>query len=175
MKRTLGKYFPGIVLVALIAILSPTNAYASTISRALNTTAQSFSTVNFKVAPELTTNGSGTGIQTFTSGSNGVNYYFYYVNTGTVNVNSFTWTIIQTFGANPYTLNACPINTTFNSPAQCSDLSAPTTIALTGTGPALTLGQWRPIHLLINKKNDIFTAASTVSSSQIRAATNTVA
>jgi len=184
MKRTLGRFFPGAILLALVSILSPTNAYASVIAKASNSSAQSIKTVTFQVAPELTTTGSATTFTPFSSTSNGVSHDAYFVNFGTVDVKAFTWTFNQTAGTSPATLYACPINIIFKpSVLQCSDSSTPTTIAttsvgpavLTGTGPALKIGEYYPIRLLINKKNDTFTVSSTVSGSQIRNATNTVA
>ena len=175
MKRTLGKFFPGIILLALVSILSPTDAYASVIAKTSNSTAQTITSVTFKVAPEATTNGTSTGLITWASSVNNTDFFAYYVNTGTVNTTAFSWTVAQTVvGAGSFTLDYCPINTTYSSPTLCSDSSAPTTMSLTGTGPALTVGQWRPIHMNIVKKSNTFTVASTVSRSQIRAATNTV-
>jgi hypothetical protein len=174
MKRTLGRFFPGVILLALVSILSPTNAYASVIASSGSPT-QSITSVTFKVAPETTTGGIATGTISFTAGANNAVTRFFYVNTGTVNILSFTRTITQTVAAGGFTLNACPVNTTFSSNTTCSDASTPTTITLTGTGPALTVGQWSPIQLIVTKKNDAFTFASTVSGSQIRAGTNTAA
>ena len=175
MKRTLGKYFPGVILLALVSIFTPTTVYASVTSKASNSTAQSITSVTFKVAPEATTSGTATGIITWTAGAANANFFSYYVNTGTVNVAAFSWTVTQTVGTGGFTLDFCPIGTTYSSATLCSDSSTPTTMALTGTGPALTIGQWRPIHIKITKKSDAFTAASTVSGAQIRAGTNTVA
>ncbi len=175
MKRTLGKYFPGVVLIALMSIFTPTTVYASVTAKASNSTAQSITSVTFKVAPEATTGGTATGIITWTAAANNANFYAYYVNTGTVNDTAFSWTVTHSVGTGTFTLNYCPVNTTFSSPTLCSNSSTPTTMPLTGTGPALTVGEWRPIHIKITKKNDAFTVASTVSGSQIRAGTNTVA
>ena len=175
MKRVLGRYFPGAILLALVSILSPTNAYASVIARAPNSTAQSITSVTFKVAPEATTGGTATGTISFTAGSKNAVTRFFYVNTGTVNILSFTRTITQTVAVGGFTLNACPINTTYSTNTTCSDGSTPTTITLTGTGPALTVGQWNPIQLIVAKASDAFTFASTVSGSQIRAGSNTTA
>lgn len=175
MKRTLGKFFPGVVLIALVSIFTPTTVYASVTAKASNSSAQSITSVTFKVAPETTTSGTATGIITWTAGANNANFFAYYVNTGTVNDNAFSWTVTHTVGTGGFTLDFCPIGTTYSSATLCSDSSTPTSMALTGTGPALTVGQWRPIHIKISKKNDVFTAASSVSGSQIRAGTNTVA
>lgn len=175
MKRTLGKFFPGVVLIALVSIFTPTTVYASVTAKASNSTAQSITSVTFKVAPETTTSGTATGIITWTAGANNANFFAYYVNTGTVDDAAFSWTVTQTVGGGGHTLNSCPVNTTFSTATLCSDSSTPTTMALTGTGPALAVGEWLPIHIKINSKNNAFTAASTVSGSQIRAGTNTVA
>ena len=175
MKRVLGRYFPGAILLALVSILSPSNAYAGVIAKASNSPTQSISTVTFKVAPETTTNGSATGIVTLTAAANNSDTFAFFVNTGTVNVKAFSWTITQTIGVGTFTLDACPVNTTFSTATLCSDSSAPTTITLTGTGPALTIGQWRPIHIFIKTKNNAFSVASTVSGSQVRNGTNTTA
>jgi len=173
MKRTLGRYFPGAILLALVSILSPTNAYASVISKASNSTAQSITSVTFKVTPETTTNGSAAGTVTLTAATPNSDTFAYFVNTGTVNVKAFSWTITHSVGTGTFTLDACPVNTTYSLPT-CSDGSTPITLATSGTGPALTVGQWRPIHILIKTKTDAFTVASTVSGSQIRTGTNTV-
>ena len=175
MRRTLGKFFPGAILFALVSILSPTNAYASVIAKASNSTAQSITSAIFSVAPESTTGGTAAGTVPLTAATPNSDTFAFYKNTGTVNVTAFTWTITHSTGTGIFTLDACPVNTTFTSATACSDLSTPTTIALTGTGPALTQGQWRPIHIFIKTKNDVFTVASTVSTSQIRAGTNTTA
>ena len=175
MKRTLGKFFPGVILLALVSILSPTNAYASVIGTASNSTAQSISTVTFKVAPQTTTGGSATGTVTLTAAAPNSDTFAFYKNTGTVNVTAFSWTITRATGTGIFTLDACPVNTTFATPTSCSDTSTPTTIPSTGTGPALTQGQWRPIHIFIKTKTDAFTVASTVSGSQVRTGTNTTA
>lgn len=175
MKRTLGGLFPGVVLLALLSVLIPTTVYASSTAKASNGTAQSFQTVIFSVAPETTTNGSATGIITWTAPANNTDFYAYYVNTGTIAVNAFTWTVAHVSGGAGNTLNYCPIGTTFTLPNKCSDNSTPTAMAASGTGPALAVGQWRPIHFKINSNGAVFTAASTVSRSQIRLATNTVA
>lgn len=157
----------------LLASITPADANLG--AQTSNGTAQSLSTVTFKVAPEATTNGTATGIITWTAGAANANFYAYYVNTGTVNDAAFSWTVTRTVGTNSYTLDYCPTDTTFSSATLCSDSSTPTTMALTGTGPALAVGQWMPIHIKISKKNDAFTVAATVSASQIRTATNTVA
>ena len=175
MKRTLGNFFPGVVLIALISIFTPTTVYASVKASASNSIAQSITSVMFKIAPETTTGGTATGIVTLTGVGANSNMYMYYVNTGTVNDTAVSWTVVHTVGVGGYTLNYCPVNTTFNTATQCSDLSAPVVMALTGTGPALTVGQWRPVHIKINTNGNAFTFASTVSGSQIRAGTNTVA
>ena len=177
MKRTLGKYFPGVVLIALVSIFTPTAAFASATAKASNSTVQSFKSAIFSVAPEATTGGTATGIITRTAPLNTDEFFFYYVNTGTINDTAFNWTVTQTIATGGFTLDFCPINKTYSSPTLCSDNSIPTSMALTGTnGPALTVGQWRPIHIKIKKSGDTFTFASSVSAaSQIRAGTNTVA
>ena len=175
MKRTLGNFFPGVLLIALLSIFTSTTVYASVTAKASNSTAQSITSVKFKIAPETTTGGTASGIITLTGvGANSDNY-MYYVNTGTVNDTAFSWTVVHTVGFGGYTLNYCPVNTTFSTATRCSDASTPVVMALTGTGPALTIGQWRPVHIKINTSGNAFTFASTVSGSQIRAGTNTVA
>ena len=175
MKTTLGKFFPGAILLALVSILSPTNAYASVIGTASNSTAHSITTVTFKVAPQITTGGTATGTVTLTAATPNSDTFAFYKNTGTVNVTAFSWTITHSTGTGIFTLDTCPVNTTFSTPTTCSDASAPVTIPLTGTGPALTQGEWRPIHIFIKSKNDAFTVASSVSGSQVRTGTNTTA
>ena len=177
MKRTLGKFFPGTILVALVSIFTPTTAFASVTATAPNTTPQSITSATFKVAPETTTGGTATGIITRTAPLGNDEFFLYYVNTGTINDTAFNWTVTQTIATGGFTLDFCPINKTYSSPTLCSDNSIPTSMALTGTnGPALTVGQWRPIHIKIKKSGDTFTFASSVSAaSQIRAGTNTVA
>ena len=175
MKSTLGKYFSGVTLIALIAIFTPTAAFASATAKASNPSAHSISSVTFKVAPENTTGGTASGLLTWTANST-TDIYFYYVNTGTIQVNSFNWTITRTVGSGGFTITKCPINTTFSTATRCSDSSTPTSMTATGTtGPTLTPGQWLPVYINITSKTDTFTGASTVSRSQIRAGTNTVA
>jgi len=182
MKRTLGRFFPGIILLALVSILSPTDAYASIIAKASNSMAQSITSVTFKVAPEAIS-GPGlppptsntTGLVTWNAVANGSDFYAFFKNTGTINVNGFSWIITQTVvGNGTYSLDYCPLGLTYNSPTQCSDLTIPTLMGTSGTGPALTVGQWRPIHISIKKSGNTFTVGSSVSRSDIRAGTNTV-
>ena len=175
MKRTLGNFFPGVLLIALLSIFTSTTVYASVTAKASNSTAQSITSVKFKIAPETTTGGTAAGSITLTGSGPNSNMYMYYVNTGTVNDTAFSWTVARGVGVGTYTLNYCPVNTTFSTATQCSDLSVPTTMALTGTGPALTVGQWRPVHIKITTNGNSFIFTSTVSGSQIRAGTNTVA
>lgn len=176
MKRTFGKFFPGVVLIALVSIFTPTTVFASVTAGASNSTAQSVKSAIFSVAPEATTGGTATGIITRTAAAANAEFFLYYVNTGNVDVTTFNWTVTQTITTGGFTLDFCPINKTYSSPTLCSDNSTPTIMALTGTnGPALTVGQWRPIHIKIKKSGDQFTFASSVSTAQIRAGTNTVA
>ncbi len=175
MKRTLGKYSPGVILLALLTLLLPTTVYASVTAKASNSSAESFTTVIFSVAPESTTNGSATGVITWTAPANNSNFFAYFVNTGTISVTAFSSTITNVSGNAGNTLDSCPIGTTYSTATLCSDSSTPTTLALIATGPALTVGQWLPIHIKINKIGAVFSAGSTVSRSQIRAGTNTVA
>ena len=176
MKRTLGRYFPGTVFLALVSILSPTNAYASVIAKASNSTAQSILSATFKVAPEVLSGDQTTGPLTLSSGVNGTDYYRFFKNIGTVDVKTFSWNITQTVATGSYTLDVCPVGQTFSTATSCSNSTFPTPLALSGiTGPALTVGQWQPIHLNISKKSDVFTVSSSVSGAQIRIGTNTTA
>ena len=161
------------LLFLVTSSMSPAGANLS--AKAFNISATSLKTGIFAVAPETTTTGTATAIISLTSTTtNNVDYSEYYVNTGNINVATFTYTVTHTVGTGAYVLDACPVGKTYTSPTVCSDASTPIVIPLTGTGPALTPGQWYPIHLHINRKNDVFTVASSVSQSQIRAAVNTV-
>ena len=151
----------------ILASITPADANLG--ARAFNATPLSFGTGTFKIAPENTTTGTSSGILTWIANAT-TDIYFYYVNTGSINVSSFNWTITRTVGSGAFVITKCPINTTFSSPTLCSDSSTPTSMTATGTtGPAMTPGQWLPVYINITKKTDTFTGASTVSSSQIRA------
>lgn len=153
---------------------SVTTADANLGARAYNAAAMSFGTGTFKVAPETTTAGTATGIQTFSAIRSNVDVYFYYVNTGNITVSAFTFTMAKTGGSGTYNLWKCPVNTTFSTATLCSDSSAPVSITLTGTGSSLSAGQWLPIYINVLSRSDTFTAASSVSSSQLRAAVHSV-
>jgi len=184
MKRTLGKFFPGAILLALVSILSPTTAYASVTATAPNSTAQSILSGTFKVAPQTAAPTTQicplpavatTGVKTIPTGSNGLDFYYCYLNTGTLALTGFTRTITLVGGnGNNSTFDSCPVGKTYNNSTQCSDFTIPTTLSLTGTGPALSVGEWLPIHIFVSKSTATYTISSKVSNSQIRSATNTV-
>ena len=179
MKRTLGKYFPGVVLIALVSIFTPTTAFASVTAAAPNTTPQSITSATFKVAPEASISGSTTtAYLTPTTTSNSQIIKVYFVNFGTININAFDYSTALASGSGSYTLTQCPVNQTFTTPTTCSS-GVTNSLASSGTGPALTVGQWVPIEITIAKKTSAVTVSSTVSSTvsnyQIRAGTKTVA
>lgn len=148
--------------------LTPSDALAANANNASQTL--SIGTGTFKVVPETTTNGTATGIQSFPAASGSAGFKFFYVNTGKINANAFSWTIAYVSGTSGINLLLqCPVDTTFSSSSLCSDSSTPTTMAITGTGPALLTGQWLPVYLEITRNRTTYSAASTVSSSQIRA------
>lgn len=108
MKRTLGRYFPGAILLALVSILSPTNAYASVISKASNSTAQSVQTGTFQVAAESAPNGTVTGQRPLGSVDKSTGVLMYLVNFGTIKSASETITPSPSTTTNkPYTLDYC--------------------------------------------------------------------
>lgn len=185
MKRTLGRYFPGAILLALVSILSPTSAYASVIAKVSNSTTHSVTSGTFKVAPQTAAQTTQicplpavatTGVKTIPTGSNGLDFFYCYLNTGTLALAGFTRTITLVAGnGTGSTFDSCPVGKTYNNSTQCSDLSTPITLSLTGTGPALLVGQWLPIHIFVSKSTATYTVSSTVTNSQIRTATNTTA
>lgn len=179
MKRTLGRYFPGTILLALVSILSPTSAYASIIAKASNSTAQSITSAAWKVAPEILSTDSTTGIQSWTSTSKNQYLTGFYKNIGSLDVTGFSWSIIQTVvsGSGAYTLTSCRVNQPFNTTTGlCADGFAPSPLGLSGTnGPALTQGSVWPIQIKLTKSGNTFTYASSVSTANIRGGTNTVA
>lgn len=175
--RVIEKVIATLLCLPFLLIISITPADANLSANTNNTTAMSWKTGIFSVAPETSTNiaVATTGIKSIPAGSGGLDFFFYYLNTGTINISAFTRTITLTAGnATGSTFDSCPIGKTYNNPTQCSDFSAPTTITLTGTGPALSAGQWQPIHIFVNKNTAAYTIASNVTSSQLRAPVNSV-
>ena len=183
MKRTLGRFFPGAILLALVSILSPTNAYAGVLAKASNSTAQSISTVTFKVAPGTFPAFANTGITqnipntaiTLSATSNNFDGYAFFNNTGTIAVTSFSWTFLRTAGNGVDSFDYCPVNNTFISATNCTNSFLPSTMALTGVQFAVPAGQLVAIHFNFKKSTDVYTMSSTVSRSQIRSGTNTTA
>jgi len=111
MKRTLGRYFPGAILLALVSILSPTTAYASVTAKVSNTTAQSITSGTFQVAAEGTPSGTVTGQLSLPSVDKTTGVLMYLVNFGSINSASETITPSPTTPSNkPYALDYCLIS-----------------------------------------------------------------
>lgn len=175
--RATKKVIATLLCLPILIALSITPADANLNTKANNTTAMSWTTGIFSVAPETSTNiaVATTGIKSIPAGSGGIDFFFYYLNKGTINISAFTRTITLTAGnGNGSIFDSCPIGKTYNTPTQCSDFSAPTTISLTGTGPVLSAGQWQPIHIFVSKNTAAYTIASKVTSSQLRTPVNSV-
>jgi len=175
--RVTKKVIATLLCLPFLIALSIAPAGANLSAKTNNTPAMSWKTGIFSVAPETSTNVAiaTTGVKSIPAGSGGLDFFFYYLNTGTIDISAFTRTITLTAGnGNGSLVNSCPVGTTYNTPTQCSNLSAPTTITLTGTGPALSVGQWQPIHIFVNKNTAAYTIASKVTSSQLRAPVNSV-
>ena len=111
MKRTLGKYFPGIVLIALVSIFTPTAAFASATAKASNSTAQSITSGTFRVAAEGAPTGTVTAQLPLGSVDKNTGVLMYLVNFGTIKSMSETITPSPTPVSNkPYTLDYCLIS-----------------------------------------------------------------
>ena len=157
---------PAIRFTVIITALLATSGVAFAGLSAKTTGTLFINTGKYSVAPEGTTSGTSNGALVWSSVASGSNLYFYYRNTGDFPIAAFSWSITRTSGTGSFTVYKCPINTTFTSSTLCSDSSTPTSMNKTGTGPALTPGQWLPVLIRTTVASSSYSASSTISSSQ---------
>ena len=99
-----GRVMAILTCLSFVIMTSTVSADANLGAQATNLTPLSLQTGTFKIAPEVATNGILSGTQIITNTLPNGDNYFYYVNTGTIDVKAFTWAISFVSGTNKATV-----------------------------------------------------------------------